>query len=106
MKKTDNEIYGIEQRLHKRKPINIYSVTEHELIQISQGSSADIWYSIAVSCLFAIITLIDANDFSHHISLKSVTIFLLCLVGGCFSAYIGWKRRKESSDALKEIIGK
>lgn len=105
MKKT-NEIYGIELRSHKRKPINIYRVTEHELNQIAQGSSADIWYSIAVSCLFAIITLVDANDFSQQISLKTLAIIILCLVGGCFSAYIGWKRRKDSSDALKEIRGK
>lgn len=106
MKKSDNKIYCLELRPHKRKPVDIYYATKHELNQIAQGSCADIWYSISVSCLFAIISLVDANDFSHQISLKTVTIIVLCLVGGCFSAYIGWKRRKESSDTLKEIIGK
>lgn len=106
MKKTENKIYGLEQRFHKRKPVDIYYATEHELNQIAQGRSADIWYSIAVSCLFAIITLVDANDFSQQISLKTVALIVLCIVGGCFSTYIGWKRRKDSSDTLKVIKGK
>lgn len=105
MKKTNNEIYGVEFDLQKRR-LRLYSVTEHELNQIAQGGSADIWFSIAVSCLFAIITIIDANNFSQEINLKAITLIFLCFVGGCFSAYLGWKRRKRSSDTLKEIKGK
>lgn len=105
MKKTENDIYGVEFDLQKRK-LRLYNVTEYELNQIAQGSNADIWFSIAVSCLFAIITIIDANDFSQQISLKTVALIFLCLAGGCFSAYIGWKRRKESSNTLKDVKGK
>jgi hypothetical protein len=90
MKKTENDIYGVEFDLQKRK-LRLYNVTEYELNQIAQGSNADIWFSIAVSCLFAII---DANDFSQQISLKTVALIFLCLAGGCFSAYIGWKEEK------------
>lgn len=105
MKKTENDIYGVEFDLQKRK-LRLYNVTEYELNQIAQGSNADIWFSIAVSCLFAIITIIDANDFSQQISLKTVALIFLCLAGGCFSAYIGWKRRKESLNTLKDVKGK
>jgi hypothetical protein len=104
MKKTDNELYGVELNLQKRR-LRLYSVTEHELNQIAQGSNADIWYSIAVSCLFAIITIVDANNFSQEVSLKAISLIVLCFIGGCFSAFIGWKRRKKSSDTLKEIKG-
>lgn len=105
MKKTDNKIYGVEFDLQKRK-LRLYSVTEHELNQIAQGSNADIWFSLAVSCLFAIITIIDANDFSQEVSLKAMTLIILCIIGGCFSVYLGWTRRKKSLDTLKEIKGK
>ena len=81
MKKTENDIYGVEFDLQKRK-LRLYNVTEYELNQIAQGSNADIWFSIAVSCLFAIITIIDANDFSQQISLKTVALIFLCLAGG------------------------
>ena len=43
MKKTENDIYGVEFDLQKRK-LRLYNVTEYELNQIAQGSNADICF--------------------------------------------------------------
>ncbi len=111
IQQSNNSSFGSTKiNHHPIKDLNIYEVSESELIELEKGNDADIFFNFAIACLSIFITAITAvctGNFSKEwIETTFICVTIITLIIGLLLFFLWNRKRKNKTNIISKIRGR